>query len=186
MGSLVVEMFGRDEAMAAPADAAFSALVERRARFVYQVGYGVLRCVPDAEDVVQETFMKLYRTGAWRGMADEKGYLARVAWRMAVERLPRRGQEGEDAVMDGLVATGSSPEVEAVRQSQEARLRRLIAMLPEELRQPLVLSAMEEMTSREVAAVMGIPEGTVRTRLMRARAELRRGFAVVGSMEAGR
>jgi len=51
------------------------------------------------------------------------------------------------------------------------------------LRQPLVLSAMEEMTSREVAAVMGIPEGTVRTRGMRARAELKKR---VEAMEARR
>ena len=55
-------------------------------------------------------------------------------------------------------------------------LRRLIDALPEELRQPLVLCAIEEMTSREVAVAMGIPEGTVRTRVMRARAELKRRF----------
>ena len=57
-----------------------------------------------------------------------------------------------------------------------ALLHRLIDALPEELRQPLVLSAIEEMTSREVAEAMGIPEGTVRTRVMRARAELKRRF----------
>jgi len=51
--------------------------------------------------------------------------------------------------------------------------------LPEELRRPLVLSAIEEMTSAEVGMVIGIPEGTVRTRLMRARSELRKRFAVM-------
>jgi RNA polymerase sigma-70 factor (ECF subfamily) len=55
-------------------------------------------------------------------------------------------------------------------------LRRLIEALPEDLRQPLVLSAIEEMTSREVAIALGIPEGTVRTRVMRARTELKRRF----------
>jgi RNA polymerase sigma-70 factor (ECF subfamily) len=59
---------------------------------------------------------------------------------------------------------------------ERALLHRLIDALPEELRQPLVLSAIEEMTSREVAEAMGIPEGTVRTRVMRARAELKRRF----------
>ncbi len=53
----------------------------------------------------------------------------------------------------------------------EAAVHRLIDSLPEELRQPLALSA--EMTSREIAATMGIAEGTVRTRLMRARQILR-------------
>jgi RNA polymerase sigma-70 factor, ECF subfamily len=154
----------------AEGDAGFAALVERQARFIYRVAYAVLRNVQDAEDVVQEAFLKLYRTGAWRGMEEEKAYLARVAWRMAVERLPRRDEvdEGEETV-DG----GASPEADAIRSADEARLRRLIASLPEELRQPLVLCALEEMNSREVGLVMGIPEGTVRTRLMRAKAELK-------------
>jgi RNA polymerase sigma-70 factor (ECF subfamily) len=63
-------------------------------------------------------------------------------------------------------------------------LRRLIDGLPEELRQPLVLSAVEEMTSREVGVAMGIPEGTVRTRVMRARAELKRRFAAMRITQA--
>jgi RNA polymerase sigma-70 factor, ECF subfamily len=119
---------------------------------------------------VTGSFLKLYRTGAWRGMEEEKAYLARVAWRMAVERLPKRDEvdEGEE-IVDG----GASPEADAIRSADEARLRRLIASLPEELRQPLVLCALEEMNSREVGLVMGIPEGTVRTRLMRAKAELK-------------
>jgi len=71
---------------------------------------------------------------------------------------------------------GFSPEQSAVDEDERAMLRRLIDGLPEELRQPLVLSSVEEMTSREVAEAMGIPEGTVRTRVMRARTELRRRF----------
>ena len=55
-------------------------------------------------------------------------------------------------------------------------MKTLIEALPETLRQPLVLSAVEGMRSHEVAAVLGIPEGTVRTRVMRAKAELRRRF----------
>ena len=156
--------------------AAFSLLVDRQARFVYRVVYSVLRNVADAEDAVQETFLKLYRTGAWQEMEEEKAYLARVAWRVAVDRLPKRDTGSEDGVMAALVATGATPETDAIRSSEQVRLRRLIQMLPEELRQPLLLSAVEEMTSREVAAVMGIPEGTVRTRVMRARVELRRRF----------
>jgi RNA polymerase sigma-70 factor (ECF subfamily) len=157
-------------------EAEFSALVERQTRFLYRIAYSILRNVPDAEDVVQETFLKLYRTGAWREINEEKAYLARVAWRIAVERLPNRLMESDEDVMAGLMAAGASPETDAIRSSEQIRLRRLIDMLPEELRQPLVLSAVEEMTSREVAAVMGIPEGTVRTRVMRARTELRRRF----------
>jgi len=60
-------------------------------------------------------------------------------------------------------------------------MREMIDALPEELGQVLMLSALEEMTSREVGMVMGIPEGTVRTRLMRARAELRKRFEAGGA-----
>jgi RNA polymerase sigma-70 factor (ECF subfamily) len=63
-----------------------------------------------------------------------------------------------------------------VNEDERSVLRRLIDGLPEELRRPLVLSSIEEMTSREVAEAIGIPEGTVRTRVMRARTELRRRF----------
>jgi RNA polymerase sigma-70 factor (ECF subfamily) len=59
----------------------------------------------------------------------------------------------------------------------EAAVHRLIDSLPEELRQPLVLSV--EMNSREIAAAMGIAEGTVRTRLMRARQMLREKIAAI-------
>ena len=75
-----------------------------------------------------------------------------------------------------LAASGDSPETSAVDGQERERLGRLIDGLPEELRQVLVLSAVEEMTSREVGVAMGIPEGTVRTRLMRAKLELKKRF----------
>ena len=76
---------------------------------------------------------------------------------------------GEDEV-ERLVSANDSPEVCALRSAEEMQLRRLIDELPEELRQTLVLSALEEMNSREVGLVMGIPEGTARSDLHHARA----------------
>ena len=75
---------------------AFAALVERQSRFVFRVAYALLRNASDAEDVVQEAFLKLYRTGAWVGMVDERAYLSRTVWRMAVGRLPRERTEQPD------------------------------------------------------------------------------------------
>jgi RNA polymerase sigma-70 factor (ECF subfamily) len=69
-----------------------------------------------------------------------------------------------------------SPETRVIRKAQADYLRKLIDALPENLGQVLVLSAIEELSSREVALLIGIPEGTVRTRLMQAREELRRRF----------
>jgi RNA polymerase sigma-70 factor, ECF subfamily len=155
-------------------DEAFALLVERQARLMFRVAYSLLRNSHDAEDAVQEAFLKLYRGDAWRRMEDEKAFLARTVWRVALDRLPANGMEDVDG-MD-LAATGKTPEESAASGDERELLRRLIEGLPEDLRQALVLSAVEEMTSREVGVAMGIPEGTVRTRVMRAKAELKRRF----------
>jgi len=165
------DALGRDEQ--------FEEMVARQARFLFQVAFGLLRNRQDAEDAVQEAFLKLYRGEAWLRMENEKGFLARTVWRVALDHLPKPAERMTDVAEMQLAATGeggASPEQNVVDEDERALLRRLIDGLPEELRQPLVLSSVEEMTSREVAEAMGIPEGTVRTRVMRARTELRRRF----------
>jgi RNA polymerase sigma-70 factor, ECF subfamily len=157
-------------------DERFEEMVARQARFMFQVAFGLLRNTQDAEDAVQEAFLKLYRGEAWLRMENEKGFLARTVWRVALDHLPKAAERMSDVSEMQLEAVGGSPEEKAVDEDERAVLRRLIDGLPEELRQPLVLSSVEEMTSREVAEAMGIPEGTVRTRVMRARTELRRRF----------
>jgi RNA polymerase sigma-70 factor (ECF subfamily) len=167
----------RDDALGR--DERFEEMVARQARFMFQVAFGLLRNRQDAEDAVQEAFLKLYRGEAWLRMENEKGFLARTVWRVALDYLPRVAERTSDVAEMQLTATGeagASPEQNVVDEDERALLRRLINRLPEELRQPLVLSSVEEMTSREVAEAMGIPEGTVRTRVMRARTELRRRF----------
>jgi RNA polymerase sigma-70 factor (ECF subfamily) len=185
---------GRDELRCIEAierDERFEKMVARQARFMFQVAFGLLRNRQDAEDAVQEAFLKLYRGEAWLRMENEKGFLARTVWRVALDHLPKAAERMVDVAEMQLAANGASgvtsranqasrtPEQSAVDEDERAVLRRLIDGLPEDLRRPLVLSSVEEMTSREVAEVMGIPEGTVRTRVMRARAELRRRFVAM-------
>jgi RNA polymerase sigma-70 factor (ECF subfamily) len=157
-------------------DERFEEMVARQARFMFQVAFGLLRNRQDAEDAVQEAFLKLYRGEAWLRMENEKSFLARTVWRVALDHLPKAAERMADVAEMQLAASGGSPEQSVVDEDERVVLRRLIDGLPEELRQPLVLSSVEEMTSREVAEAMGIPEGTVRTRVMRARTELRRRF----------
>jgi RNA polymerase sigma-70 factor, ECF subfamily len=154
----------------------FTGLVERNSRFVFRVANAVLRNPQDAEDIAQETFLKLYRTGAWKRMEDEKAFLARTAWRLAVGRTVKRRDQSLDADHSGIPSGTASPESEAVASAERILLRRLIEGLDDSLRLPLVLSAIEELNSRQIAQVMGIPEGTVRTRLQRARTELKLQF----------
>jgi RNA polymerase sigma-70 factor (ECF subfamily) len=173
---------GRDELrcdVAMGRDERFEEMVARQARFMFQVAFGLLRNRQDAEDAVQEAFLKLYRGEAWLRMENEKGFLARTVWRVALDHLPKAADRMADVAEMQLTASGGSPEQSVVDEDERAVLRRLIDGLPEDLRRPLVLSSVEEMTSREVAEAMGIPEGTVRTRVMRARTELRRRFVAM-------
>jgi RNA polymerase sigma-70 factor, ECF subfamily len=154
----------------------FDALVERRGRFVFQVAYAALGRSHDAEDVVQEVFLRLFRTGAWRRMEDEAAFLARTTWRLARSRRRMAGPEEVEAEFLDIPAGGPSPEQSAMGRQREELLRRLVDQLPAELRHPLVLSALEELPSAVVAEMLGVPAGTVRTRVLRARQLLRRKY----------
>ena len=160
----------------ATTEARFASLVERQSRFVFRVVWAVLRNVHDAEDVVQETFLKLYRSGAWEQMEDERAFLARAAWRMAVSRV--KAVRPQQLPADTRAAL-KTPEQIAIAADWNTVVQKLIDALPEDLRQPLALSAIDELTSVQIALVMGISEGTVRTRIMRARQILKAKMAVL-------
>ncbi len=166
-----------DGEVAPEVPATFAEIVERNSRFAYRIAYVVLRNTEDAEDVVQETFLKLYRTGSWKKIHDERSFLAKAVWRMAVGRLPRRTAS---ALNDEVVSASKNPEAAAVHQNWNNLVHQLMAKLPGDLRQPLLLSALEELNSREIALVMGIPEGTVRHRISRAREILKQKLATLG------
>jgi len=141
-------------------------LVREHARFVFKVAYGVLRNGHDAEDVVQEVFLRVHRSGA-KDVADARAWLARIAFRVAIDRL-RKPQTAE---LGDLDLASSEPDAEhlALRREQVEKVQKLIAALPDELRYPLVLSAMEELNSRQIAEVLGISESAARGRIFRAR-----------------
>lgn len=150
-------------------DQRFNAFVLRHNRFLFRVAFAILRNHADAEDAAQETFLKLYRLGGWESANNEKGFLARAAWRIAVTRVrPKQDEPRED------VASGDrNPEQAAIHADQEDWVHRLIDALPDELRVPLALSSVDGLTSREIGLTLGLPEGTVRTRIARARRILR-------------
>ncbi len=111
--------------------------------------------------------LKLYRGESWRQMTNERAYLASVVWRMALDRRSARQPVGEEDAELQLADSRPTPESAAEEDDERELLRELIAELPVELRDTLRLSALEELNSREIGELMGVPEGTVRTRLMR-------------------
>ena len=142
------------------------AIVREHSRFVFKVAYGVLHHSHDAEDVVQEVFLRVHRSGT-KGVLDVQAWLARIAFRVAIDRArkPRGDELGE---LDPASGEANAEEV-AIHRQRVVRMRRLIAALPDELRYPLVLWAMEELNSTQIAGVLGISEAAVRGRIFRAR-----------------
>jgi RNA polymerase sigma-70 factor (ECF subfamily) len=165
-------------------DEVLDELVRQHSRLVYRVAYAVLRSHHDAEDATQETFVRVLRYGSKLvAVENPKTWLARIAWRVAVDRSKQRGRIREIAMDDPEkhcpeFASPATPADESMQGGQVAAvLECLIAALPEKLRQPLILSTIEEMSPREVAATLGINEAAVRSRVFRARQILREKLA---------
>jgi RNA polymerase sigma-70 factor (ECF subfamily) len=151
-------------------------LVREHSRLVYRIAYAVLRRHHEAEDATQETFLRVVRySSRLTEVEDPKTWLARIAWRVAVEFGRRNARKHEIPLEDPEKPTQEviSPDASADQTIQGtqvgAALEKLIAALPEKLRAPLILSAIEEMTPREIAATLDINEAAVRSRVFRAR-----------------
>jgi RNA polymerase sigma-70 factor (ECF subfamily) len=159
-------------ALAQKEDDLLEAAVRNHSRLVYRIAYSVLRDHADAEDATQETFLRVLRyEKKFARVDDPKAWLARIAWRLAVERrqkVVRACARAEHSEVE-LPSSNAGAEQILLEQERGALLDRLIEALPEELRDPLVLSALGEMSAREVAAVLGISEAAVRSRSFRAR-----------------
>jgi RNA polymerase sigma-70 factor (ECF subfamily) len=165
-------------------NAVLEALIREHSRLVYRIAYAVLRRHHDAEDATQETFMRVLRYSSKLAVVeDPKTWLARIAWRVAVDRSRQRGRTREIPLEDPEkpfeeVASSDAPADDTVHRAQvSAAVEKMIAALPEKLRQPLILSTIEEMSPREVAATLDINEAAVRSRVFRARQILREKLA---------
>jgi RNA polymerase sigma-70 factor (ECF subfamily) len=154
-------------------------LVHAYAQAVFRVAYSVVRDHAEAEDISQETFLRAMKHGRLGRIENHKAWLVTIAWRVAVERAKRRKAEPIEDILDTLHSTDKPPE-EAIDAEKRAEiLRRLIESLPNDLRQVIVLSTVEEMNSADIASAMGIPEGSVRTRMMRARQLMKQKLAML-------
>ena len=138
-----------------------------------RIAYSVVRQRQDAEDVAQEAFAKAYsRFSQLRDRNSFRAWLVRMTWRLAIDRWrsDRRRTSREQAGLH----TAPDPTAEgiAVESERANRLWRAIDDLPDHLREAIVLSAIQGYDVREVAALLGLPEGTVKSRLFLARKNL--------------
>ena len=169
-------MAGEALALAQQEESLLETAVREHARIVYRIAYSVLRNPADAEDATQEVFLRVLRYG--RKIArirDQKAWLARIAWRVAVQRRKNmtEGATGAEETGNELASPGLGAERMLLEQERSAVLERLISALPGPLRAALVLSTLEEIAPREVASMLRISEAAVRSRAFRAREILR-------------
>ncbi|HXB20604.1 MAG TPA: sigma-70 family RNA polymerase sigma factor [Candidatus Solibacter sp.] len=151
-------------------------LVALHTAMIFRIAYSILRNHHDAEDAVQECFLRVLRYGKRMDeVRNVKTWLARIAWTVALDRrapqntVSLNNDESGEPLLEKLQATGRAPDDQAAGEQMRKLLEHIIPALPEDLRHPLELSTVQELNSSEIAEVLNIPESSVRTRLMRAR-----------------
>lgn len=135
-----------------------------------RVAYSVLRQRQDAEDVAQEAFAKAHRCfSQLRDRDSFRAWLVRTTWRLAIDRW--RSDRRRTAREQSGMREAPDPTAEGIAAERERaeRLWRAIEDLPEKLREVIVLSAIQGHDVREVGTLLGLPEGTVKSRLFLAR-----------------
>lgn len=145
-------------------------LLQDHGRLVFSLAYSVLRNSFDAEDVTQEVFLRVmryrYRLAFVR---NERTFLGRMARRAALDHRKRQ----REVILPEDVAEPAVAPHDHGREQELSILVLLIRTLPPELREVLELSQVEGLTSQEMSRILGIPAGTVRSRLSQARGLLK-------------
>jgi RNA polymerase sigma-70 factor (ECF subfamily) len=150
----------------------FEARLVESSTLAFRVAFSVLRQREDAEDVAQEAFAKAYRS--FRQLRDRerfRAWLVRMTFRMAIDRqrANRRRFVREQAIEIARETTGDT----VVEQERAEQLWQAIDALPEKLRLTIVLAGIQGHDIREVATLLDVPDGTVKSRLFLARKQLR-------------
>ena len=169
------EQFGTARIESAQAaETAIAALVDEYAGTLYRVAYSVLRNAADAEDAVQETYLRVLKhKDSLNEIREPRVWLVRIVWNVVLDRKRRSKTRPEtDDIADVarlLPAAGLTAEERVASSQHHQHVLRAVEQLPEKEQRVLVLSAFEELSSVEIAQILGTTESTVRSRLFRAR-----------------
>jgi len=153
---------------------AFGTLVERYDRAVFHLAYRTLRDTEEARDATQEAFFKAYRSlRTFRPGAKFSTWIFAITYHGCCDRLARRKRYSNDELPE-RADSGPGPEQTAIALDEAARLRAAIEALPEKYRTVVTLYHLQGRQYEEIAEVLGLPMGTVKTHLFRAKEHLRR------------
>jgi len=159
----------------------------------YNLARWLMRSDSDAEDAVQQAYLRAFRYLESFSGTDGRSWILTIVRRACYDALQKRRTEREgfgyaadldDDEVAQIPDAAADPEAALLRKSDSALIDRLVDALPPEFREVVVLREFEDMSYREIAAVVGVPLGTVMSRLARARELLRRGYARVITQEA--
>ena len=169
---------------------AFRRLIEPHQDFVFRVALSVLDNREEAEEAAQDAFIRAYRgLGSFSGRVPLQAWLYRIAGSNRPERKATPAPTAIGAADAALmvrrpgICGNKRPDAEVERQDARIRLRATIGRLPRKLHEVVVLTYMEELACREVAEVLNIPEGTVKSRLHRAREKLKKEIGRQGLLD---
>ena len=154
--------------------AAFGALVERYAGVARRVALAVLGNAADADDAAQDAMLlALVKLDQYDPRRPFGPWLLRIVANAATDRRRRRSVRRREPLDVCFVAGGPRPDATAERRALGERLRQALAELPERRRMAVVLFDVEGYSHAEIAAILGIPEGTVRSEVFHGRRRLR-------------
>jgi len=154
--------------------AAFGALATRYAAPARRVARAVLGDPDDADDAAQDALLSaLVKLGQYDRRRPFGPWLMRIVANAATDRRRRRTVRRAEPLEPGLTPGGTRPDVETERRALGERLHAALAELPERRRMAVVLFDVEGYSHAEIAEILGIPEGTVRSEVFHARRRLR-------------
>ena len=142
---------------------------------LYRVALSIVRNSAEAEDIVQDTFVRvLQQKGKLSAVAELRPWLVRIAWNLALDRKRRIRPEQMDQGFALELVSRDLPADDAVAEAgRMSHVLAAIEKLPRQEREVLLLSAMEDLSTSEIGKVVGRSESSVRSLLFRARAHLR-------------
>jgi RNA polymerase sigma-70 factor, ECF subfamily len=152
----------------------FAQRLAESSALAFRVAYGVLRNREDAEEAAQEAFARAYTQ--FRSLRDREAFrawLVRITWRLAIDhqRMSRRRQQREQVSIESATPAPTAEDL-AVQQQMHERLWAAVDALPDAQRSVVILAAIQGYDTREVAGLLELPEGTVKSRLFAARKRL--------------
>jgi RNA polymerase sigma-70 factor (ECF subfamily) len=153
---------------------AFATLVERYDRAVYHLAYRTLHDVEEARDATQEAFFKAFRSlRTFKPGSKFSTWIFAITYHACCDRLNRRRRFSSEELPE-RADPAPGPEQRAIALDEATRLRAAIDALPEKYRTVVTLFHLQGKQYEEIASVLGLPMGTVKTHLFRAKEQLRR------------